>query len=455
MISRQPDQAGVQSKILGWLQEKMPQARTLSISNMERPGTGLSNDIFIFDLSWEEGGQQRSEGRVVRCAPISYPIYAEFDLRNQFHVLDRLQGTDVPSPRVYWYEEDENLLGAPFFLMDKLEGVIPPDFPPYHSFGPYYDATPDRRARMWWSSLETMAKVHKVDWKRREISILGDPGRGASPLDQQLDYQERYLNWVEEDPQRQPILRVALDWLRENRYTLPRVTLCWGDCRMGNMIYGPDGKVVGALDWDITFLGDPEGDLALFLFSDWMTSEAYGVPRLEGSPGREETVQRYQELTGWTVQNLFYQEVLAVLRVGIVTLKVQKNLKALGVPLGSEDTETNNACTQRLASLLGLPAPGAPQRQTTRLEEVTVTVQFHLTGPGGGDWYVVSERGEATRHEGIVPDPDCTLTVSAEDWAAIQRGEISRMNAWTLGKLKIGGDMTLLLQLEDVISKLG
>jgi len=168
MISRQPDQAGVQSKILGWLQEKMPQARNLSISNMERPGTGLSNDTFVFGLSWEEAGQQRSEGRVVRCAPISYPIYAEFDLRNQFHVLDRLQGTDVPSPRVYWYEEDENLLGAPFFLMDKLEGVIPPDFPPYHSFGPYYDATPDRRARMWWSSLETMAKVHKVDWKRRE-----------------------------------------------------------------------------------------------------------------------------------------------------------------------------------------------------------------------------------------------------------------------------------------------
>jgi putative sterol carrier protein len=101
-----------------------------------------------------------------------------------------------------------------------------------------------------------------------------------------------------------------------------------------------------------------------------------------------------------------------------------------------------------------LPAPGAPTRQTTRVEEVTVTVQFHLTGDGGCDWYAVCEKGTATRHEGVVENPNCTLTVSAADWAAIQRGELDRFNAWTGGKLKIDGDMTLMLQLEEAISKL-
>ncbi len=108
-----------------------------------------------------------------------------------------------------------------------------------------------------------------------------------------------------------------------------------------------------------------------------------------------------------------------------------------------------------LASLLGLPAPGAPARQTVRVEEVTVTVQFHLTGEGGGDWYAVCEKGAAIRHEGVAANPNCTLTASAADWAAIQRGELDRFNAWTGGKLKIDGDMTLMLQLEEAISKLG
>ena len=185
-----------------------------------------------------------------------------------------------------------------------------------------------------------------------------------------------------------------------------------------------------------------------------MDSEGYGIPRLEGTPGKEDTVQRYQELTGWKVDNLFYHEVLAAVRAGIVMLKVYKNFKQLGVALPQEDIELNNVCTQRLAALLDLPSPGEPTRQTTRIEEVTVRVQFHLTGPGGCDWYAVCDRGVATRCEGTTEAPDCTLTVSAEDWAAIQRGEMDRLHAWTAGKLKIDGDMTLLLQLEDAISRL-
>jgi putative sterol carrier protein len=82
-------------------------------------------------------------------------------------------------------------------------------------------------------------------------------------------------------------------------------------------------------------------------------------------------------------------------------------------------------------------------------------VQLHLTGPGGSDWYIVCDRGKATRHQGTAAEPNCTLTVAAEDWAAIQRGEMDRMRAWMEGRLKIEGDMTLLLQLENTISKLG
>jgi aminoglycoside phosphotransferase (APT) family kinase protein/putative sterol carrier protein len=455
MISRRVDLSDMQSKLIAWLQKKMPRARNLSISGMERSGAGLSNETFLFDLGWREARGKRSEGMVLRYAPQSYPVFPEYDLGKQFRIMERLKGTNIPVPKVYWLEKDEKILGAPFYLMGKIDGVIPPEYPPYHSFGVYFDATPQQRAKMWWGTLEAIVKVHKLDWESRGFSFLGVPKSGTDPLDRQLDYYEKYLDWVKDDPQEsQPILEAALNWLKKNRYIPERVTLCWGDCRMPNTIYSRDNfDVLGILDWEMAYLGDPQSDLGWFLFLDWQHSEGYGIPRLEGSPGREETVQRYQELTGWKVKDLFYNDVLAALESGVIMLKVFKNFKKLGVALPGEDVELNNPCTQRLASLLDLPAPGAPKREMTRIEEVTVTVQFHLTGPGGSDWYLVSDRGKGTRHKGTVENPNATLTVSAEDWAAMQRGEIDRLHAWTSGKLKIEGDMTLLLQLEDLISK--
>ncbi|MDM8001042.1 MAG: phosphotransferase [Dehalococcoidia bacterium] len=455
MLSRQVELSELQPRLLAWLQKKMPRARDLAVSNLERSGAGISNETFLFNLAWKERRAPKSEGMVLRCAPRSSPVYPDYDLSLQFRVMKALHAAGLPVAKVHWLEQDEKVLGTPFYVMGRVEGVVPPEFPPYHSFGVFFEASPQKRARMWWSAIEAMSRVHQVDWRKLGLSFLGVPKGGTGPLDRQLDYFERYLNWAKDSPEeKQPILEAALNWLRENRYVPARVTLCWGDARMPNTMFSLDGDVVALFDWEMAFLGDPQADLAFFLLLDWVDSEGYGIPRLEGSPGTEETVRRYEELTGWKVDQLHYNEVFAVFRAGIVMMKVLKNFKKLGVALDQADAETNNPCTQRLASLLGLPAPGAPARQTVRVEDVTVTVQFHLTGEGGCDWYAVCEKGRATRHEGTAENPNCTLTVSAADWAAIQRGELDRFNAWTSGKLKIDGDMTLMLQLEETISKL-
>jgi len=455
MLSRQVELAELQSTLLDWLQKRMPDAGDLTVSNLERSGAGISNETFLFNLTWQEHGKPRSEGMVLRCAPRSFPVYPEYDLSLQFRVMKSLHGSKVPVAPVRWLEEDAGVLGTPFYVMTRIEGVVPPEFPPYHSFGVYFEAAPRKRGRMWWSAVEAMSRVHQADWKKLGLSFLGVPGGGTDPLDRQLGYFESYLAWAKDSPdEAQPALEAALKWLKENRYAPRRVTLCGGDARMPNSMFNPDGDVVALFDWEMAFLGDPQADLAFFLLLDWVDSEGYGIPRLEGAPGRDETVERYQELTGWEVDRLFYNEVFAAFRAGVVILKVLKNFKKQGVALPQDDAELNNPCTQRIAALLDLPASGAPARQTTRVEEVTVSVQFHLTGPGGSDWYAVCRKGTATRHEGTVEDPNCTLTVSAADWAAIQSGELDRFNAWTSGKLKIDGDMTLMLQLEDAISKL-
>ena len=455
MQARHIDLAEAQVKIASWLQKQMPQAQDLTVSNLERSGGGLSNESFVFDVSWQEAGTSRCQGMVLRCPPKDYPIFPEYDLSAQFRTMELLQPEGIAVPSVLWLENDETILGSQFYVMGKLEGVVPPEYPPYHSFGVFFNATPEQRAKMWWGTLESIARIHKLDWKSLGFSFLGVPKAGADPIDRRLEYNERYLNWVKESPQEsQPILEAALEWLKEHRYEPERVTLCWGDPRIPNTMYNQDNfDVVGVLDWEMAYLGDPEADLGWFFFLDWQHTIGYGIPRLEGTPNREETVQRYEELTGFKVKNLFYNEVLAAFGFGIIMLKIFKNFKKMGIAVPGDATEHNNVSTQRLATLLDLPAPGAPPRQATRVEDVTVTVQFHLTGTGGSDWYLLCDRGEGSRHEGTVENPNCTLIVSAEDWAAIQRGELERFNAWTEGKLKIEGDMTLLLQLEDLISR--
>jgi len=66
--------------------------------------------------------------------------------------------------------------------------------------------------------------IHKFDWHSRDFSCLGIPKGGTDPLDRQLDYYERCLNWVRKEPQ--PILDRALEWLKENRFNPHRLSLC-------------------------------------------------------------------------------------------------------------------------------------------------------------------------------------------------------------------------------------
>jgi len=328
--------------------------------------------------------------------------------------------------------------------MRRIDGQIPSEIPPYHAFGFTLEMTHERRARVWWSGIEMLARIHAIDWQRHGLSFL--------EVDNQLEYYERFLNWARGDKP-QPLLDAALAWLKAHRAPPRRIALCWGDSRLPNMIFR-DSEVVAVLDWEMAFLGDPENDLAWWLFLDWSHSTGYGIPRLEGLPSREETVARYEELTQSKVEHLLYHEVLAAFRYGVITMKVARNMIAAGLPIASEDMETNNTSTQRLAALLDLPPPGGPARPVTHVDQVTARVQFHLTGPGGSDWYVVADRGKGSRHDGRVSNPDVVFSMAAADWNAMQRGELNRTEAFLGGKIMIEGDITLMLQLEDLISKL-
>ncbi len=453
MQARQMGPTELQARLSRWLLQKMPRAADLVMENTARSGAGFSNETMLFDARWKEGQKHVSRGMVLRTPPRAYPVFPEVALVKQFRVMKALGKAKVPVPRMLWLEEDPEVLGTPFYVMEKLQGTVVNEYPPYHTSGIYFNATPANRARMWWEALENMARVHLLDWKKLGLSFLGVPKPGTGPVDRQIEYLDMYLKWMKEGDS-QPIFETALQWLKDHRYAPERATLCWGDPRLPNTMYNEETlDLVAILDWEMSFLGDPEADLAWFLFCDWQHSDGYGVPRTEGSPSREETIRRYEEITGFATRHLLYQEVVAALFFGIIMAQIFKNFKKMGVAIPGDASEFNTVGHQRLAALLDLAPPSTPQRQVTNVEQIKVTVQFRMTGPGGSDWYLVCDRGKATKFEGLAENPECGLVVSAEDWARMQRGELEKFKAWTDGKLKIEGDMTLFLQLEDTISR--
>jgi aminoglycoside phosphotransferase (APT) family kinase protein len=91
---------------------------------------------------------------------------------------------------------DETLLGAPFYAMARIAGQVPGDNPPYTVDGWLLEATPAERERLYWSALEAMARVHRLDWRTLGFGFLDKPARGAPGLDQQLDYYRDYCRWA-------------------------------------------------------------------------------------------------------------------------------------------------------------------------------------------------------------------------------------------------------------------
>lgn len=435
----------------------MPEAADLAVSAPEAPKAGVANETFLFEVTYRYRGRPRRERLALRLAPRDFHVFPDHDLVRQYEVLLRLANSAVPVPRVRWLERDPGALDSAFYVMEAVEGEVPSEVPSYHVHGWIREATPERRQRIWWNGIAMLARIHAVDWERLGLGFLGAPPSPRAALEAQLAYWEAYLRLVCAEGPPQPTLEAALAWLRTNAYSPRRIALCWGDARLPNLVFRDD-RVAAVLDWEMAYLGDPEADLAWWCFLDWANNEGYGGPRLDGIPGAEETRARYADLSGHPVEHAHWNEVFAAFRYGAILARVGTRLRAIGAALPAADWEWNNVCTQALARLLGLPAPGAPVLTTTvgqRDAAAPVRLQFRLTGPGGGDFHVIIAGDRVVHRPGLVVEADATLEARTEDWRAVQEGKLDRVRAFLDGKLRIHGDVTLFMLHEAQLARLG
>jgi aminoglycoside phosphotransferase (APT) family kinase protein len=347
-VTARAETSDIPGKLVAWLGERMPRASDIAISDWHPAERGFSTETVLFDLRWREDGEERTEGLVFRRPP-AVSLFPDYDLLRQFLVMKRLRGTSVPVPEPRWIERGDALIGTPFLIMSQVSGgITASDAPPYHSAGVYLDATPEQRAQMWWGCVDLIAKIHKVDRDAKDFSFLELPGFGATPVEQAVNYVDRLLDWAKTGPQ--PVLDAGMEWLHKNAYEPEHVTLCWGDSRMSNVLYTGEFEVLVALDWETAFIGDHEADLAWMLFLDWANSEGTGIARLEGTPSEQETIVRYEELTGWSLRNLRFNKILAACFLACVLLRLTTVLRDVGA-IG-DDLDLSAFCSAYVAGQL-------------------------------------------------------------------------------------------------------
>jgi aminoglycoside phosphotransferase (APT) family kinase protein len=353
------DLAADRSQLASWLERRLPASAQPRLSELTTPtASGFSNDTLLCDLAWREGGRERSESLVVRVQPTGFQVFPEYDLALQVRTLELLASTDVPVPRALWFEpEDRSVLGAPFYVMARVAGRVPTDQPPYHSGGWMTEASPEEREAIWWGGIECIAKIHRLDWKGLGFGFLEKPELGDTGLERQLEYYRRYLAWAARG-EAQPTIEAALAWLEAHAPAGEPTVLCWGDARIGNIIF--DGtRPAAVLDWEMVTLGSPEADLAWAIFLDRHHSEGIETPRLAGFPSYEETVARYESWSGHRVKHLHYYQVFAGFRFAVIFLRIAQQIvhyELMNAEAGRR-FELDNTVTRLLAKDLGLPPP--------------------------------------------------------------------------------------------------
>ncbi|CAN7554962.1 phosphotransferase family protein [Phenylobacterium sp. LjRoot219] len=286
------------SQLAAWLEPRIPEAKDVRVGNLAYPqGAGRSHETILFDASWAVDGRRETQGCVVRIKPVRHTVFPDNLFEEQYQVMKTLheQGR-VKVARPLWFEEDASLLGAPFFVMERVRGRVAVSVPPYRKEGWVAEATPAQRRKMWENGVRQLAAIQGTPLD--SVSFLRGPDGARDGLEQEWDKYVRFVAWVSQD-RPWPILDKALERLRVSWPANQPPGLVWGDARLGNMMFDENFEVAAVMDWEQPSLGGALQDLAWWLvLSETMHGAGPSGPHLEGMGTRDETIALWRELTG-------------------------------------------------------------------------------------------------------------------------------------------------------------
>jgi aminoglycoside phosphotransferase (APT) family kinase protein len=273
---------------------------------------------------------------VLRRPPLGAVLATAHDMAREHRIISAIGKTEVPVPPALGLCEDEEVNGAPFYVMEYVEGHVLVDGASTEKlFGE------DERYRIGCSVIQVLADLHRLD--PDEIG-LGDLGRREAYLARQL---KRWrTQWEKTKTRELPAMEEVHEALEAQMPEQLGASVVHGDYRLGNMLVGRDARVAAVLDWELCTLGDPMADVG-YVMNNWaqpdegsatMRGAALAPTMAGGFPDREAFLERYVELTGREVGRVDYYRAFQYWRLAaIVEGVLARYLK--GVMGSNADTE--------------------------------------------------------------------------------------------------------------------
>ena len=331
----------LRAQLEAWLQERVPGA---TVSELIVPeSNGMSSETVLFDLTVP--GESEPRGLVARIAPdpAADPVFQTYDMERQFRTMQMVADhTEVPVPTVLWLESGNDVIGVPFFVMERVDGIVPPDVLPY-TFGDnwFFEAELADQQRLERTAVEALAALHAVT-ADGPAAFLAGPDDGESHLRHHVTGQRAYYDWVAADGVRSPLIERGFEWLEEHwPDNEDDAVFSWGDARVGNMMF-QDFAPVAVLDWEMAAVGPREIDLGWMIyihrfFQDLV--EDLGLPGMPHILRRDTVADLYESLTGHHPRNLDFYTAYAALRHGIVMFRITRRSIRFGEAEMPEDPD--------------------------------------------------------------------------------------------------------------------
>jgi aminoglycoside phosphotransferase (APT) family kinase protein len=268
------------------------------------------------------GLRQGDRDWVLRRPPLGRRLATAHDMRREFAVLAGLEGSAVPAPRPLFHGDDEAVIGAEFYVMERVDGRIlraPRDV----------DLDPAAARRCSFALVETLAAIHTVDYERAGLADLGRPHGYA---ERQV---RRWTGQLDTGIRVTPEMRELGRRLERAVPTAERAALVHGDYRIDNVVLDPadPGRIAAVLDWEMATIGDPLADLGMLVMywcrpGDRCASEVHEITTAPGFIERQELVAAYAAATGSDLTDLDFFIALAHFKLAVIVAGIGTRMEA-------------------------------------------------------------------------------------------------------------------------------
>jgi aminoglycoside phosphotransferase (APT) family kinase protein len=280
---------------------------------IEQFPSGHSNLTYLVSIGQRE--------LVLRRPPFGSRVKTAHDMGREYRVLSKLHSFYRLAPKVICCCEDESVLGAPFYIMEPIRGVILRRDPP-----PGLPFSAETARRLSESFLDNLVALHALDYQAVGLGGLGKP---QGYLERQVHgWIERYDGARTNDAP--PVERLG-EWMKEHMPAASSSALIHNDYKYDNLVLGPAEltRIIGVLDWEMATIGDPLADLATALayWVDPQDSEDLQAIRwcpstYPGSLSRAQLIERYSRASGRNVSDMAFYLTFARFKVAVIVQQI-------------------------------------------------------------------------------------------------------------------------------------